>query len=331
MSGGSVAERIPSGSFLTFTSLSTLPSDVVRVVHRYTSVVRGQLMYQIQVSQQKVMGRDLRQPHFSFENDLFVIYRFDICAFSIYRGGIFHKNVPFKQIICKIQVSDGQIYACYVFGPGNFGRKIAVFTSDGFFNSEYILQKPSQLARLCHYRLCSEGGGCGGAKGAEGGENNKGTDSLRGTSYFLVAWFRGNVVFCQCYDTQGILLSSFQRENHGKTFPWRVWINANATFVCWEGDVLKTYDRFGALIRSVRTDLLIYYHTSAYFSMIDGDCHKIEVDRNAANLRCVVTISNQHGSRHHQFSPYHMSLCLTTGSCAQYTFNAGVLTFDCFY
>ena len=313
-------------SLVALASLSTLPSDIIREVHKCSNAVRGQFMYQVQVDRPKVIGDGLSYADFSFENDLFVIYCLDIKAFSIYRGGIFHKNVPVPQKPRSILVRDGFILVRHrsQFEIVGLDWKIAVYSSDGCFVHEYTIHQPDPSVRFGVYRVCPF------ASNHDGGVKqftNTNTSQL-----LSVTWVKKNVNICQCYDSQSNLSSSFEDENYGKYFALPIWIERNATFITWKDDVLTTYDRFGTLVSATHTDITPISESIENFSMIGGECHKFEFQRNHHNnQQYELKISNQCDSWCIQIHPFIPSLSLTTGNCAKATENGNVVTFDCFY
>ena len=270
-------------------------------------------MHQIKIDRSKVISDGSTYADFSFENDLFVVYRVDIEAFCIYRGGIFHRNVSLLGRPKSIVVRDGLINVLFQTGSD---FKTIVYTSDGSYSHEYCIKQLDSPYYLCDYRVC------------EFTQNHDGgVRQITDTSQLMsVTWIRKNDIICQCYNSQSILLSSFKRENCRN-----VWMERNATFVCWEGDALRTYDRFGVLISSVHTDLTPLSGPYANFSMIGGECYKFEFSGRHLDQQNALIISNRHGSWRHQVNPFLMSLSLTTGNCAKMTDNGDVVTFDCFY
>ena len=299
-------------------SLRKLPSDIVHVLTNFSdSIDRGKLMYQVKVNRASVIQYGGFRIVVSLENDIFVIYRVDMMAFSIYRGGIFHKHISLPQIPHSILVRDGLILVRYRYRQDDarvgFNFKIVVYTSDGFFNSEFSVQNSDPSSTLCDYRVCDE--------------------SDKTNINLSVTWFNKNITTCQCYNAQSILLSSFDKENPEKHLAAPVWMERNATFVRWEGNFLKTYDKFGDLIKTIQVHLPPIHQAITNFSMINGDCHKFEFLLNNPDQRNVLKISNRHGSWHHQVSSYRMSLCLTSGNCATEGISGdGVFQiFNCFY
>ena len=305
---------------LPLSSLSSLPTDVIRIANTFSDLKRGQLMYQIKVPDSVLYSIVI----YSFENDLFVTFSMPMEVLSVYRGGIFSVSIPKVRKFRKFKVCDGLI--CVLSGniTDNF-EELFVYAPDGCLVNRYHLQRPKfnylypflRGDEYPNFRVCS-----GVDKGG-----------------LSAAWKTGSVFHCQYYDSQSNILSSFDYQSKHISKSSEIdanflWFDGNSNVVFRNNAAFETFNKFGVLISSIQSSPPETKYPITYFSLIGGKLHHFQYQTGSEDKDDNgVIISNQHESWHvKNINPWdNMQFGFSSGNCAKYEINNGIVTFDCFY